>query len=139
MIPTASYAIYTNQRDPPVHHAVIYDQNANELQRVPLEQSEYNYSSVKRIDAMLDPAYTDLARPARVVIGHHIKLGRTIFYYDKHNNLMKYQAYRNPATDLHSIKDYAMGRYGYRFDFDWMIANNVPVEARPDPKLCTLL
>lgn len=136
---SASYAIYTNQRDPPVHHATIYDQNANELQRVTLEPSEYHYSSVKRVDSMLDPDYVHLARPARIVIDHHVKLGRAIFYYDKHGNLMKYQAYRIPATDLQSIKDYGMGQYGHRFDFDWMIANNVPVEERPMSKLCTLL
>lgn len=125
MIPTASY--YVTKRDKEIRKAIIYDRDGNELREVPLDPLEFNYSAVGRIDKMLDPEFDGKARPKKIVVGYHIKLGRTIFFFDKNGNSIAYQAYQGPLDLAGLVRSQREGQYSIRVDYQWILENDVPV------------
>ena len=130
IIKNSSYYIPINRNEPAVHKAIIYDVDGNQLNEIPLLLSEYYYSSSDRLDKMLDPACVGKARPAKVVIGYHIKLGRTIYLRDKNDNIIGYQRYDGPL-DIAGLVDHQLHgknyEYSLKVDYNWMLENNVPV------------
>lgn len=127
IIKNSSYYIPVNKRETGIHKAIIYDVDGNQLKEVPLLISEYYYSSSYRIDKMLDPTYVGKARPAKVVIRYHIKLGKTIYLFDKNDNVIGYQRYDGPF-DLEGLVDHQLHHgYSIKVDYEWMLENNIPV------------
>lgn len=143
VIKNASYYILFNNREASIHKAVIYDMDGNPLREILLLLSEYYYSSCPRIERMMDPSCVGKARPAKIVIGHHAEFGRTIYYYDKNNNLIASQSYDGPL-DLGGLVHHQLRGKNHessiKVDYDWMLTNNVPVvDSYSGRNWCSLL
>ena len=143
IIAGASYYIKVCENDN--QKVLIYNVSGDLLQELQLEKSEYIYSSVARIDRMLDPACVNLARPAGVVIGYHIKLGRTISFIDKNDKVIECQCYNGPS-DLEGLVDCQKNgpdhEYSYKLDYDWMLEHKIPVIDKYEaerPRLCDII
>lgn len=138
MIPTAAYYIMDRKG----RQAQIYDRNNNFLQNVPLLNNEHYFSSSERIGALLDPAFVSLVRPTKIVYRFSPRLGRTVYFYDRHDNCIKYQPYNEGSINLKEfLRDYPRYPYSFQFDFAWMLDNNIPIEDRCKTKesSCSLM
>ena len=138
MIANLSYYVlsrtYTdNGKD--THYARFCDVDGNSLYRILLSPSEYDQASIHgslpRLDQMLDPQCVGGAHPAVAVIDNRsFSLGRTVYFYNKHDDIIAYQSYNGPA-DLAGLVKYQLSeennKSACRVDYDWMLANNTPV------------
>lgn len=164
----ASYHILINKRGyPETHEAILYTTSGDEISRVALARDEWWYSWVPRLDRMLDPSVSSKAQPTSVVIREdNVERGRVglnasglesiqpsgparaVDFCDKHNNVIASYGYDGPA-DLHSIIKHMekiwvidMSRevyWSHKVDYDWMVANNIPVIDRSSTKTRTCI
>lgn len=123
IIENASYCVLVNIRSPERHEAQFYDIDGLPLKQIPLGRSEWWYDHIERFDKMLDRRVVGKARPAKVVIDHCPKRGRSAWFYDRNGNLIDWVKYMGPA-DIDSI---ATILKPCPCDRVWMMTHNIPV------------
>ncbi len=127
--------------------ATFYDRYGNVNRTVPRLDSERHYIHTTRLNAMLTED-TKYFRPAKLKLDYHVKLGCTIYFYDKHGHLVQYQRYSGVNTDA-TVAQIAQtyldknSPHSLKCDWKWAVENNTPVEntyTAPKPfVLCSAL
>lgn len=131
----ASYYVLINKREPETHVAILYTVSGNELIQIVLEKDEWWQSPVPRIDQLLDPKVSSKAQPSDIVIhDFDVKRGRTVNFHDKNGNIIAEYPYNGPS-DLNSIGHHLRGKvFNEKVDYDWILANQVPIVDHSTPK-----
>lgn len=118
-------------------YAEYYDRKGNPVGIINLLFEERNYDSTDRLNNFIERNSIGMAQIQKISFSHHIKLGTTINFIDKNNNIICYGKYKGIKTKNGIIEYYKKKKnncLNNKIDFDYIKNNDIEIN-KYDPKL----
>lgn len=141
-IQIANSSYYIIKKTEEKQYAEFFDRDGNQLGTINLLESEYDHDSSYRLDHLIDPQYFGKIRIKKISFASHFKLGMTIYFIDKNNNIVFYCSYNGKRISKNDVIEYYHRlHHDNKIDFDYIKNNEIEFSSY-DKKLevtnCTL-